>query len=455
MLERAEKHVRELVTEQSALRQVATLVARESPPDQLFAAVAEQVARVFAVPHVRLVRYEPEGSVVVGGFSEGDREPFPIGSRWPLDSTGVIATVRQTGRPARIEDYAHMTGEIAAVFRGAGVRSAVASPIVVEGRLWGAMVIHSPRHEPFPESTEARLTDFTELVATAIANAESRAALARLADEQAALRRVATLVARGASPRDLFAAVAEEVGRLLPVGSATMGRYEPDDSVTTVASWSTDRGRLPHRQAVADRGHERRVDGAPDGPAARIDDFSAATDPIGVVAREAGAKSAVGSPIVVDGHLWGVMTATSTEGPLPPDTEARLASFTELVATAIANTEAREALARLADEQAALRRVATLVRRGRRAGRDLRSGQRGGRRVFRPRPGMVELPCRPLRPRPGARGRRLSMTRGVFPSDRIGRPTSSSRRPTFCVQDARRAFAPMMSRRSAAKSPSF
>src|SRR5207253_1617222 len=175
--------------EQAALRQVATLVARESSPDQLFAAVAEQVARVFDVPHVKLVRYEPEGSVVVAGFSDGDREPFPIGSHWPLDSPGVIATVRQTGRPARVEDYAGMTGEIAAVVRDAGMRSAVASPIVVAGRLWGAMVVLSARHEPFPEDTEAGLTDFTELVATAIANAESRVAIGRLVDEQAALRR--------------------------------------------------------------------------------------------------------------------------------------------------------------------------------------------------------------------------------------------------------------------------
>ena len=106
LLERAERHVRELITEQSALRQVANLVAREPTPDQLFAAVAEQVARVLAVPHVRLVRYEPEGSVVIGGFSEDDDEPFPTGSRWPLDSPGVTATVRQTGRPARVEDYA-------------------------------------------------------------------------------------------------------------------------------------------------------------------------------------------------------------------------------------------------------------------------------------------------------------------------------------------------------------
>jgi hypothetical protein len=99
-LERTEERARELAGEQAALRQVATLVARESSPDQLFAVVAEQVARIFDVPHVRLVLFEPDGSFVVGGFSDGDDEPFPIGSRWPLDSPGVTATVRLTGRPA-------------------------------------------------------------------------------------------------------------------------------------------------------------------------------------------------------------------------------------------------------------------------------------------------------------------------------------------------------------------
>jgi signal transduction histidine kinase len=364
VLERSEKHVLELVTEQAALRQVATLVAREPSPDQLFAAVAEQVARVFDVPHVRLVRYEPEGSVVVGGFSEMDHELFPMGSRWPLDSPGVIATVRQTGRPARVADYAHVTGEVAAVARAAGVRSTVASPIVVERGLWGAMVVFSLRPEPFPEGTEARLTDFTELVATAIANAESRAAVTRLADEQSALRRVATLAAQGASPRDLFEAVAEEVGRLFPVGSATMGRFEPDDSVTTVASWSSTEVAFHTGVRWPAEGTNVAWIVLQTGHAARIDDFSAATDPIGVAAREAGYKSAVGSPIVVEGRLWGLISATSTEGPLPPGTESRLASFTELVATAIANAESQSALEQVADEQAALRRIATLVAKG-------------------------------------------------------------------------------------------
>ena len=360
VLERSEKHVRELVTEQSALRQVATLVARESPPDQLFAAVAEQVARVFAVPHVRMVRFEPEGSVVVGGFSEGDREPFPIGSRWPPDSPGVTATVRQTGRPARVEDYAELTGEIATVVRAAGVRSTVASPIVVERRLWGAMVVLSPRDEPLPEDTEARLTDFTELLATAIANAESREALAGLADEQAALRRVATLVAGGTEPDRLFDAVADEVRQLLGAERSGIVRFENDGAVVTVGAHgglypAGTRSELDPRfvvAAVRETGRAARFD---------TDDPAAAEMP--EVVRKTGARSFVASPIVVEGKLWGAIAVASRRS-LPQETGARLADFTDLVATAVANTQAREQLRALADEQAALRRVATRVAQG-------------------------------------------------------------------------------------------
>jgi signal transduction histidine kinase len=124
-----------------------------------------------------------------------------------------------------------------------------------------------------------------------------------------------------------------------------MGRYEPDDSVTTVASWSSTEVAFPTGGRWPTEGTNVAWTVLQTGQAARIDDFSAATDPIGVAAREAGMKSAVGSPIVVEGHLWGVMTATSTDGPLPPDIEARLASFTELVATAIANAESSAELA--------------------------------------------------------------------------------------------------------------
>src|SRR4051794_21173279 len=232
---RAESHLRELAEEQAALRRVAPLVAYESSSDRLVAAVVEQVASVFDVPLVRLIRYEPTAAVVVGGFSESYDEPFPIGACWQLDAPGLLATIRHTGHAARVEDHAEMPGDGDGVVRAAGMRSAVGTPIVVGGRVWGAIVLLSPQRAFFPEDTEARLADFTELVGTALANAESRAALSQLADEQAALRRVATLVAREASPVELLAAVAEEVARVLDVEAVGMLRFEPDATATLVA----------------------------------------------------------------------------------------------------------------------------------------------------------------------------------------------------------------------------
>jgi signal transduction histidine kinase len=365
VLERSERHVRELVVEQAALREVATLVARESSADQLFAAVAEQVARVFDVPHVRLVRYEPDGSVVVGGSSEDHRETFPIGSRWPLDSPGVIATVRETGLPARVTDYGQITGKIAAVVRAAGIRSSVASPIVVESRLWGAIVVLSPRHDAFPENTEARLADFTELVATAIANAESRQELAKLAEEQAALRRVATIAAGESSPVEVFGAVTEEAARVLRTEAVGMLRFEPEGTATLVAQSKTPWDPPPLGTSFTLEGENLVAAVHRTGEAARTDDWSSATGSVAAMAHVLGVRSAVAAPIVVERRLWGALiAATSQTEPLPEDTESRIGEFTELVATAISNAESREALGLLADEQAALRRVAELVARG-------------------------------------------------------------------------------------------
>jgi signal transduction histidine kinase len=169
-------------------------------------------------------------------------------------------------------------------------------------------------------------------------------ALIRLLEEQSTLRRIATLVATGAHPEEVFAAVAEEVGRLLPVVSTTMARFEPGPALTTLAAWSITGPPAPvgKRWPLTDVNVGWKV--LQSGEAARTDDYSAATDPLSVSLREAGVKSVVGSPIVVEGRLWGVVTVRSNEGPLPPGTEERLSSFTGLVATAIANAEARAEL---------------------------------------------------------------------------------------------------------------
>ena len=362
---RAESHLRELAGEQAALRQVATLVAYESSPDRLVAVVVEQVARVFDVPLVRLIHYEPTAAVVVGGFSERDDEPFPIGSRWPLDTPGLLATIRHTGHAARVEDYAQTPDDGAGEVRAAGMRSAVGTPIVVGGRVWGAIVVLSPRRASLREDTETRLADFTELVATALANAESRAALSRLADEQAALRRVATLVAREASPVELLAAVAEEVARVVGVEAVGMLRFEPDETATLVAQSDTPWDPPPLGTRFALEGENVVTAVFRTREAARLDDWAKATGPVAAMAGVLGIRSSVATPIVVEGRLWGTLIAvTSQSEPLPRETDSRIGEFTELVATAIANAEARDELSRLVEEQAALRRVATLVAEG-------------------------------------------------------------------------------------------
>ena len=335
-----------LAEEQAALRRVAVLVAQQPSPGEVFTAVTQAVGLLLdadlAVMHV----FPGDGTARTVASWGGDGPGLPIGTRFPLDGASLAARIFTSGAPARMysDDEAWERAETDRA-RSLLLRSAVGSPILVEGKLWGALMAATRGVEPWAEDAETRLAAFTELVASAIANAESREALAELAAEQAALRRMATLVAQGVPPQDLFESVAEEVGRLLPVGSATMGRFEPDDSVTTVASWSTTEAAFPTGMRWPTEGTNVAWMVLKTGRSARLDDFSAATDPIGVAARESGIKSAVGSPIVVDGRLWGVMTATSTEGPLPPDIEARLASFTELVATAIANAESSAEIA--------------------------------------------------------------------------------------------------------------
>ena len=371
----AERHLRELADEQAALRRVATLVARESSPQELFASVAEQVARIIDVPLVRLVRYESDGSVaeLIGGWGESV-DPLAPGTRWQLDGPGVLASVWLSGRPARLDDYTDVPGQAAVVVRQAGMRSAVASPITVEGRLWGAIAVLSPRREPLPESTEARLADFTELVATALANAESRAELAaseararKLAEEQAALRRVATLVARESSPDEIFALVAEEVGQVLCVPSVALVRYETDGSaMRVVGGWSERAFPVPMGTRLLLDGPSHFADVWATGGSARLEDATGLPGEIAAAMRRNDVGSGAASPIVVEGRIWGAMAMGlfGSSDRLPDDIEARLADFTELLATAIANSEARDSLRMLLEEQASLRRVATLVAEG-------------------------------------------------------------------------------------------
>ena len=311
-------------------------------------------------------RYEPDDTVTTVASWSITEAAFPIGKRWPMVGTNVAWLVLRTGQAARIDDFSAATDPIGVLARELGATSAVASPIVVDGHVWGVITATS-NEGALPPDTEARLASFTELVATAIANTEAREALARLADEQAALRRVATLVAEGVSQDTLFAAVAEEVAGLVGVDQLTIDRYDADSS-TVIASLIDPGFPVGSRWPFEGSSLGRTV--FETGRPARIDDYSELTSTAAEVIRSLGFGATVGAPIIVEGRVWGVICVASNRGPLPADTEERLVQFTELVATAIANAEGRSKLAEsearaleLAREQAALRRVATLVAR--------------------------------------------------------------------------------------------
>jgi PAS domain S-box-containing protein len=349
--------------ELNALRRVATLVAEGVQPQDLFAVVAEQVARVVDVPLVSVARYEPDGTATERASFSPEGELFPVGTRWSLEGTNVLRLVRASWEAARIDDYAGLEGEIVDAVRRIGIRSTVGIPIVVAGRLWGAMVVSST--EQLPDGTEARLADFTELLATAIANAESREALARLADEQATLRRAATLVAQGVRPVEIFRAVSQEVGRLFGSNQAAVGRFDPDGPAIVLVGLGKTQERWELKDFLAPAEVFRT------GRSARADQTSwaSAGGPTAARLRSMGLVSTVASPIIVDGRLWGAIVVATQDEPLPVDTEARLEKFTELVATAIANADSRSELA------ASRRRiVAAADEARRRIERDLHDG---------------------------------------------------------------------------------
>ncbi|MGF6884834.1 signal transduction histidine kinase [Nocardia sp. GAS34] len=176
--EESRDQLRVLAEQQAALRRVATLVARAATSCEVFPAVAEELARCLGVHFAALWRYQPDGTaIVVAARDEPGVTNMPVGTRFSLEGESVPAMVLRTGRPARVDSYENAAGSTAVRIRELGLRGAVGAPIVVNGRVWGAAIVGSSRPEPLPPDTEARVADFTDLVATAIANAEAHAEL--------------------------------------------------------------------------------------------------------------------------------------------------------------------------------------------------------------------------------------------------------------------------------------
>jgi signal transduction histidine kinase len=357
-----------LAEQQAALRRVATLVAQGAPAVDVFSAVAQEVTEVMHLPTAAVCRYDGEGTAITVLAASGQRPPrFAPGSRWPLDGPSVSAEVLRTRRPTRLEDYEQLRGTLAAEAREGGFDHVAGAPIIVDGRVWG-VIVTSMSGGPLPDKVEDRLAEFTELVATAIANSQAREELKRLAEEQAALRRVATLVAQGAPPAEVFETVTAEVARLVPAEAAVLTRFEKDDTVVAVGAWTSDGGyahvgtRFAHEGTVSGRVFET-------GGPARIESYEEEPGEAAAAARELGWRSSVGAPITVENRLWGALAVISTSDKPPPETEPRLVEFTELVATAIANAENRAEL-----DASRARIVATADATRRRIERDLHDG---------------------------------------------------------------------------------
>jgi signal transduction histidine kinase len=152
--------------EQAALRRVAALVAHGQPSNEVFSAVSQEVGLLLDVEITRLLHFEPDGTATVVAAWRRTGDPVPVGSRIAIDTT-VAAPVRQTSEPTRITEQSppELPG---------GSYSAVGTPIMVGGTLWGAMTALTPQERPLPEGTENRMAEFTDLVGTAIANAQAR-----------------------------------------------------------------------------------------------------------------------------------------------------------------------------------------------------------------------------------------------------------------------------------------
>ncbi len=346
----AREQLRNLLEEQAALRRVATFVAGGPEPSAVFEFVCAEVGRLLAVPSTILIRFDGGGKgTVVGQWPMTDAPEFKPGQVVELEGETSAVKLSRSGRPERIEDYAKVpAGPLVDGIRAVGIESSISAPVYVEGKLWGSLGVSSERRSGFAVGAEHRIAAFTELVGDALANADAHERLHSLLSEQAALRRVATLVAREPKPEEVFECVCEELGTVLGGEATNLVRIEADGTQRIVADWNPS-----GVQIAMPVGMELPLEGdgathrmIRSGQAERIDDYGELTGPRGELARRYGITSVVATPIRVGGRLWGALgTNTSSPDGFPSDTEVRMASFAELVADAIANVDAREQLA--------------------------------------------------------------------------------------------------------------
>jgi signal transduction histidine kinase len=265
-----EASLEELVREHAALRRVATLVAREPPPAEVFEAVTREVGTLLRSQRATLVRVaSPKEGIVAASWSDGTAHPVPVGHRAPLDGRGFLGRMLRDPRPVRIEDWDEAGGGVAALMRGLGIRSGAGGPIVIGGRVWGAVSAVWSDAAAMPVGAEHRVAEFAQLVAYAIENAEarhelaaSRARLVKAADE--ARRRIERDLHDGAQQRLVAAALdltllEQQLERDVAAARAalTRAREQLDEGLSELR----DLARGIHPSVLTDRGLEAALQG--------------------------------------------------------------------------------------------------------------------------------------------------------------------------------------------------
>jgi signal transduction histidine kinase len=331
-----DEELRRLAKEQTALLRVATLVAAGASEVDLVAAVTSEIARLFAADMATTLRWDGDTIRVVGDWRAEGAGASQAGRVFAFGGDTVVARIVGSGSPARIDSMQELQTEFGrALWEELGIHSSIGAPIVVDGRVWGAITAsRTTPVDPFELGAEHRLGDFAALVAQAIANAEARREVAALADEQAALRRVATLVAAGRPEAEVLEAVTREAGRLFGAQGVYLVRWEGVlDEVRVVDAWSD--GAEPPASPGS------RCHPTPHGPTLKVLET-------GIASRgeesspELGPHFVIAAPVIVKATLLGALTAIRpADEEFPAGAEIRLRSFGDLAAQSIANARAQ------------------------------------------------------------------------------------------------------------------
>jgi signal transduction histidine kinase len=331
---REEKELTRLIAEQSALRRIATLVAAGIGEKELVDALTFEIGSLFSAQRANTMRWTGEAIEVIGEWSS-DGSAVADGRVFEYGGDTLVTRVVRSRAPARVDAASDFETDFARErWRELGIEASIAAPIIVGSAVWGVVTAsRTTKDDPFAEGAESRLADFAALVAQSIVNAQARQEATALAEEQAALRRVATLVAAGRPQEEVVEAVTQEAANLFEAENVSLMRWEGvQDEVVVVGGWSQggdsmiEAGSLYHP--------------APGSPTLRVLEtgYAMRKDEL---SGELGARFAISAPVIVSGRLWGALTALRPGSPFSAASEVRLRSFADLAAQSVANALAQ------------------------------------------------------------------------------------------------------------------